>query len=83
MDAPKSARHTFCEFCGEPVNIRAKGTFEFGTGWVMYRGAGAGGGVHAVSLFKGTGKWACRRCIEDRVRGTVGQSSLLPEERRA
>lgn len=49
-----------CEFCKQPIDIRAKGVHQLTTGWVEKRSAG---GAHAISLPTRLDHWAHGPCV--------------------
>ena len=63
-----------CEFCNSDLDTRAAGVHQWTAGWVMQR---AGGGGHGISLPERSNRWAHRYCVENAIRGTTQQASLL------
>ncbi len=63
-----------CEDCGREVWPGTPGSWKETTGWVQIR-KDKGGGTHAISKSRDTGKVLCEICWKDRELG--GQESLL------
>ena len=63
-----------CEYCGQPLDSEALGTYQWTSGWVMRR---EGGGGHGVSLPERAARWAHGYCVDRAIRGTLNQSSLF------
>ncbi len=63
-----------CEFCGHELDVRAAGSHQWTSGWVMVR---EGGGGHGISLPKRENRWAHKTCVERAVKGHIGQQALL------
>jgi hypothetical protein len=62
-----------CEICGDDLDSRAMGVFQWTAGWVMQR---EGGGGHGISLPERADRWAHGYCIDKKARGLLGQKSL-------
>lgn len=60
--------------CGTTVDPHASGTWREVSGWVEARKAG---GSHAIRDPKGTGRYLCRWCMDDRQKGVANQQALL------
>jgi len=64
-----------CEFCGQPVDPAALGTFQRTCGWTENRSAG---GSNAIALPERTARYACHECIRLQRDGiNPAQGSLL------
>lgn len=63
-----------CVYCGEDVDPDGLNTYQRTQGWVKRR---AQGGPNAIKLRETIQEWACWECIDKRVRGVEGQSSLM------
>lgn len=56
-----------CEFCHEPVDVRAPGVHVLVEGWIENR---TGGGAHGIRLAKRSVRYACKFCVDRRAQGT-------------
>jgi len=65
-----------CELCGEDLDVRRFGVYQWTAGWVKQR---AGGGGHGISLAQRERRWAHDDCVERVAAGTWSpdQTSLF------
>ena len=63
-----------CEFCKRSIDPHEAGVHQYTTGWVKNR---EGGGGHGISLPTRLPRWACFGCMDRKLKGTYGQTSLL------
>jgi len=66
VNTPERFRGT-CVFCNELVDVRKPGVYQLASGWVKNRGGA--GGANALHLMERQPRWACRHCMEKKLKG--------------